>query len=199
MKLTEEQKQKQKEAREEKARNSVFGKRPMERSESLVQGDPIIKQIRAQVDSMKASQRTMIESVFLIGELLSKKKNQLPHGNFIFWIEENENQLGMKVRQAQKYLKVFQNKKVIESNTHSDAFLEEISLNKALSMIEEKGEQSINEIKEAYSLFRSGKKLSSKQKTELRVFLEQRKDSLQTKLTQIKEELKELGFGRENL
>lgn len=192
MKLTEEQKQKQKEARESKAMSSVFGKRHMERRETSIQSDPVIKQIKDQVDSMKSAQRTMIESVFLIGELLMRKKKEIGHGSFIPWINEHEGELGFSERQARNYIKVFENKETIEAKRNRGADLEELSVKQALRLIEEGEDRSIDKIKEAYSLFRKGGKISSKQKEFLRSFLEGKKESLQTKLNQLKEEIKEL-------
>jgi len=101
--------------------------------DSLVAIDNVETEIRNLHLGIQNKIAGAMKNAIEIGSHLSKKKGELPHGQFSEWVEKSN--LGFEIRQAQKYMRAYENKDRIlaVSNTNSEFAFG--NLEKALSAV----------------------------------------------------------------
>ena len=76
-----------------------------------------IQKITELHEEIKSLMINSLEKAFIIGQLLTEQKKELPHGEFIPWIENN---LPFTDRTARNYMTVFKNKDLLKRKALSD-------------------------------------------------------------------------------
>jgi hypothetical protein len=79
--------------------------------------DPTAKKINLLHDSIFQAGRTTIKNAIKIGELLTKRKVKAGHGNWLRWVEDN---LSFSARTASNYVRIFERRNELKSETLSD-------------------------------------------------------------------------------
>lgn len=91
-----------------------------------------IQKITELHEEIKSLMINSLEKAFIIGQLLEEQKKELPHGEFITWIETN---LPFGDRTARNYITVYKNKDILKRKAVSD-------LNNAYLFLREETKQS---------------------------------------------------------
>ena len=91
-----------------------------------------IQKITELHEEIKSLMINSLEKAFTIGRLLEEQKKELPHGEFIPWIEKN---LPFGDRTARNYITVYKNKDILKRKAVSD-------LNNAYMFLREETKQS---------------------------------------------------------
>lgn len=91
-----------------------------------------IQKITELHEEIKTLMINSLEKAFTIGQLLEEQKKELPHGEFIPWIEKN---LPFGDRTARNYITVYKNKDILKRKAVSD-------LNNAYIFLREETRQS---------------------------------------------------------
>ncbi|TGK36293.1 DUF3102 domain-containing protein [Leptospira andrefontaineae] len=157
--------------------------------------DSAAKDLNALHQSILTSGKNMVKFAIEAGEILTKKKAELKHGEFLPWVEEN---LTFKIRTAQRYLKIYESRDSINASalTHlEDAY--------KLVAGPSTSEKEINpdfvdgiDPKILYKKYRNGESITKSERKSLREFLTSEKERILTtaksKVSRIEEELKHL-------
>ncbi|MDI7218835.1 DUF3102 domain-containing protein [Leptospira santarosai] len=165
----------------DKKRNAILGKRTgfsrEEDSKSIVIVDNSADELNKLHQSILSAGKNMVRFAIEAGEILSLKKKELNHGEFIPWVENN---LTFKIRTAQRYIKIFEKRDSINASTLTH--LEDAYKLLAGPLSEERELNSIDvqdpDPKELYSRFRSGSKLNQKEKLFLKKFLTEKRENI---------------------
>ncbi len=95
----------------DKKRSSIFAARTgldtNQTKESLVAKDDTAEKINRLQESIETSAKNMVKTAIIIGDLLSVKKAELKHGDFLPWIESN---LTISRFTASRYMKLYENR-----------------------------------------------------------------------------------------
>ncbi|MDI7202053.1 DUF3102 domain-containing protein [Leptospira santarosai] len=168
-------------------RNAILGKRTgfnrEENSLARTNVDNAADELNKLHESILTAGKNMVRFAIEAGEILTSKKNQLRHGEFIPWVETN---LNFKIRTAQRYIKIFENKDRINASalTHlEDAYkliVGPVTEEKELNPVTNK---DLNP-KEIYTKFRSGLKLGQRERIFLKEFLTKKREQILTKTNQ---------------
>lgn len=162
--------------------------------------DKIAVQINTLLEGAANNIKSALMQYLAAGELLLQKKNELAHGLFIEWHKTNIN---CSSASAHRYMKLAANKQLLEDlkNQEGRNGEDDPSLTKALNYIDSKLENPTQEIpinnkpidhavKEAklfYKRFKSGERLTKKEKSTLKSFLtsevERIESALKTKIS----------------
>lgn len=116
-----------------------------EKKETL-SAEPAVKKITNLYKAVSENMQDSLEKLSEIGKLLTEQKENTEHGKFTEWVEKN---LPFGIRQAQKYMRLFENGNLL-INANSNSLLEINSLEDSLKLISNpKGKSdSYNESKE---------------------------------------------------
>ncbi|TGN20801.1 DUF3102 domain-containing protein [Leptospira idonii] len=170
--------------------SSLTGSRPgaskVEKDNSLSVDRSALRIIELH-DSVIGGMRNVLQNSILIGEELSKKKQELGHGNWIPWIEGN---LPFSERSARNYIRLFENKEVLNRQPIAD-------LKSAIKFLSDSSgdEKEINPSKNPtalYKEFREGKSLTKNERLLLREWLNDKAESLKSKASELEKEAKKL-------
>ncbi|MBM9502918.1 DUF3102 domain-containing protein [Leptospira sp. 201903071] len=142
-----------------------------------------------------------VRKFILVGELLLKKKSELPHGSFESWLDRN---LTFSRASAGRYMKIAKGKVKIKSP-------DETGLREALLMVDDldneaetktpSSEKLVNltetqmntrRAKEFYKKFRSGSKLTPLQKKIVKTFIDSEVKRIEGKIAILKEQSNQL-------
>ncbi len=171
-------------------KDSLFGSRPgyREEKQTLPSIDSDIQKIQGLHESIGANLNNALQNAILIGEILTKKKRELPHGSFIPWIEAN---LPFSRMTANKYVRLFEAKDQLP-NVNSGLHLTE-----ALKLLtaNEKEEKEINPKRSPdliYKDFKEGKNLQKEEKAILKSWIQGRANKLRTKLEILEKEIRKI-------
>lgn len=93
----------------------------------------LAEEINQELEKGKEHARLLVEHMLRLGDLLLQAKESVGHGKFYKWLEEN---CQLKMRQAQRYMKVAQHREIVEKANASRAT--HLSLRAALEAIERK-------------------------------------------------------------
>ncbi|EMM94297.1 PF11300 domain protein [Leptospira interrogans serovar Zanoni str. LT2156] len=95
----------------ERKKNAILGQRTgfarTEKSFEITNLDNIVTELNRLHQSILTAGKNMVRFAVEAGEILTKKKDELEHGEFIPWVENN---LNFKIRTAQRYMKIFEKK-----------------------------------------------------------------------------------------
>ncbi|TGL17916.1 DUF3102 domain-containing protein [Leptospira yanagawae] len=175
--------------------DSLGGKRPGSQKDNLPtsKSDQTVKRIIDLHESVLGGMKNVLQNAMALGEELSRIKEDLGHGNWIPWIEQN---LPFSERSARNYISIFKNKELLNRQPIAD-------LKSAIKFLSD-GTQEEKEInpkenqdpKILYKRFRHGEKLSQKDKIILKEFLIIEKENIfakaKKKVTEIENEIQSL-------
>ncbi|WP_061232527.1 DUF3102 domain-containing protein [Leptospira noguchii] len=164
----------------ERKKNAILGQRTgfvkAENSFEITNLDNIATELNRLHQSILTAGKNMVRFAIEAGEILTKKKDELEHGEFIPWVENN---LNFKIRTAQRYMRIYEKRDQINASmlTHlEDAYkliagpvAEEKELNSSTDNIDPK---------EVYKKFRLGSKLNQKEKMLLKNFLTDKRETI---------------------
>lgn len=102
--------------------------------------DSTVKKIVNLYNGIKENFEDTFEKAKKIGEILSQEKEKIEHGKFTEWVENN---LPFGIRQAQKYMKIHENKQTIEESKSELEFAFQ-SVNGIVKSISKPKEKEIN-------------------------------------------------------
>ncbi|EMJ90286.1 DUF3102 domain-containing protein [Leptospira meyeri] len=171
--------------------SSLGGKRPGEKD--LQQGasqdlDNDVVKINELHQSMISNMSRAIQSAIMIGEILVHKKQTLPHGAFLPWVEKNA---PFSRASAANYMRMYENRDLLNVKRV-------LHLRDALKLLSEESTHANNEkvvnksAKDIYKDFRAGKNLTKTEKETVKTWLTVKVSSLKTKAKKIEEEIKKL-------
>ncbi|MCZ8156819.1 MAG: DUF3102 domain-containing protein [Leptospira sp.] len=172
--------------------NSISGTRPgfsklVEISKPAV--DHEITTLRNLHEGIIANARNMVQNAILIGEILTQKKSKLKHGEFIPWVESN---LNFKIRTAQRYVKMFENRELI--NASALTHLEDAYKLIAGPIADEKeiNPSSTKKPDDLYKEWKAGKNINKSDKQVLATWIKEKTTDLKFKISQLESDLKKL-------
>ncbi|WP_061286501.1 DUF3102 domain-containing protein [Leptospira interrogans] len=187
----------EKEKKIKKQLSSLMGARPGTQHLQVVQKnqDEDAEKISMLHISIETNIKNAIRNAIKIGELLIEKKSMLGHGKFIPWIATN---LPFSERTAQRYIKLFENRDLLNTTPVSDLK----SAYKLLSSTDHE-EKEINpkeiskvDTKKLYKKFKAGEKIGSKDRGLIKEFLSNERERIlstaKTKIARIDEDIKSL-------
>ncbi|QOI45231.1 DUF3102 domain-containing protein (plasmid) [Leptospira interrogans serovar Canicola] len=187
----------EKEKKIKKQLSSLMGPRPGTQHLQVVQKnqDEDAEKISMLHISIETNIKNAIRNAIKIGELLIEKKSMLGHGKFIPWIATN---LPFSERTAQRYIKLFENRDLLNTTPVSDLK----SAYKLLSSTDHE-EKEINpkeiskvDAKKLYKKFKAGEKIGSKDRGLIKEFLSNERERIlstaKTKVARIDEDIKSL-------
>jgi hypothetical protein len=87
------------------------------KEEVTATSDPVAKKINSLHADICHAGRTTIKNAIKIGELLTKQKDKAGHGNWLRWVEDN---LSFSARTASNYVRIFERRDELKSETLSD-------------------------------------------------------------------------------
>lgn len=165
---------------------NLSGSRPGFQSSEIVPVEDDAQTIKTLHEGILAQFTNAIKNAIAIGEILTRKKSELKHGEFTPWIEAN---LPFTDRHARTYMRVFENRELLKRKSISD-------LKSAMLLLSDSG-QSENETNLEspvilYRRFQDGKKLSKPEKDTLKEYLSAQYRTVQTKAKKIKSDLDKL-------
>jgi len=169
---------------------SLTGTRPgsskIEKENSL-SVDRIAIRIIELHDSVIGGMRNVLQNSILIGEELSKKKQELGHGNWIPWIDSN---LPFSERSARNYLRLYENRDILNRQPIAD-------LKSAIKFLSDSSmdEKEINPSRNPTVLYRDykeGKNLTKNERVLLRDWLNEKAESFKSKASELEKEAKKL-------
>ncbi|TGL35591.1 DUF3102 domain-containing protein [Leptospira perdikensis] len=163
--------------------DSLTGKRPGSPKENLPTSktEQTVRRIIDLHESVLGGMKNVLQNAMALGEELLKIKEDLGHGNWIPWIEQN---LPFSERSARNYISIFKNKELLNRQPIAD-------LKSAIKFLSD-GTQEEKEInpkenqdpKILYKRFHHGEKLNQKEKIILKEFLVIEKEKILTKAKQ---------------
>ncbi|MCW7475543.1 DUF3102 domain-containing protein [Leptospira levettii] len=175
--------------------DSLTGKRPGSQRENLPvsKSDQTVKRIIELHESVLGGMKNVLQNAMVLGEELLRIKEDLGHGNWIPWIEQN---LPFSERSARNYISIFKNRELLNRQPIAD-------LKSAIKFLSD-GTQEEKEInpkenqdpKVLYKRFHHGEKLNQKEKFILKEFLVIEKEKIlskaKQKVTEIENEIQSL-------
>lgn len=149
--------------------------------------DSDIEQVRALHKSLLVNTFNIIKSAIMIGEILSRKKRELKHGEFIPWIESN---FEFTRRTASGYIRVFEGQEKLNGKSISH-------LTDALKMlsapeIEEKEINPLRSMDLIYRDWKDGKPLPKNEKQTLKTWIHEKAEKLRTKAEELDKEARKI-------
>nr|AJR35778.1 ParB [Escherichia coli-Leptospira shuttle vector pMaORI] len=163
----------------EKKKAAILGRRTgFERESELPMStiDKTADELNRLHQSILTAGKNMVRFAIEAGEILFVKKNELKHGEFIPWVEEN---LNFKIRTVQRYIKNIRKKDLINASTLTH--LEDAYKLIAGPVSEEKelnpSDNTLNP-KEIYQKFKSGSRLAQREKGVLKEYLITKKEKI---------------------
>ena len=146
-----------------------------EKAETL-SAEPAVKKIKNLYKAVSENVQDSLEKLSEIGRLLSEQKENTEHGKFTEWVEKN---LPFGIRQAQKYMRLFENGNLL-INANSNSLLEINSLEDSLKLISNPKVKSDSSIESKESARKSKKKESAKDRiSELKAKIKELKAKLE--------------------
>ncbi len=134
--------------------------------EETISAEPAVKKITNLYKAVSDNVQDSLEKLSEIGRLLSEQKELSDHGKFTEWVETK---LPFGIRQAQKYMRLFENRNLL-INANSNSLLEINSLEDSLKLISNPKVRSDSSIenKEHKEKAESGKDRISELKAEIK-------------------------------
>lgn len=171
-------------------KNSLFGNRPGYKNNEIknIAFDKDIEKIQGLHESIGANLSNALQNAVLIGEILNKKKKDLPHGQFIPWIESN---LPFSRMTANKYMRLFENRDKLP-NVNSSLHLTEALKILSDSGKDEKVVSSAKKPEEIYRIYKEGGSLNKEEKHLLKNWIIDKSDSLRRKAEELEKVAKSL-------
>ncbi len=171
-------------------KDSLFGTRPGLREEkpNLPSIDQDIEKIQGLHHSIGANLNNALQNAILIGEILAKKKKELPHGSFLPWIESN---LPFSRMTANKYLRLFDSRDKLP-NVNSGLHLTEAFRLLAGPEIEEKEVNPKRSLDLIYRDWKEGKSLPKDEKQTLKTWIHEKAEKLRTKAEELDKEARKI-------
>lgn len=165
---------------------NLTGSRPGFQASEIVSVEDDASTIRILHDGILAQFTNAIKNAIAIGEILTRKKSELKHGEFTPWIEAN---LPFTDRHARTYMRVFENRELLKRKSISD-------LKSAMALLSDGGQSDIPTDQESpgkiYRKFQTGEKLSKPEKEVLRPWLSDQLKTAQNKAKKLKADLENL-------
>lgn len=175
--------------------DSLGAKRPGSQKDNLLtnKSDQAVIRIIELHESIIGGMRNVLQNAMTLGEELSIIKDNLGHGNWLPWLEEN---VPFSERSARNYINIFKNRELLNRQPVAD-------LRSAIKFLSE-GSNSEKEInpkeqpdpKLLYKKFRSGDRLNTKEKSTLKEFLGKEKlrilEVAKKKVTELDEDIASL-------
>ncbi|EMM99338.1 DUF3102 domain-containing protein [Leptospira noguchii] len=187
----------EKEKKIKKQLSSLIGPRPGTQHLQVVQKDQDedAEKISMLHTSIETNIKNAIRNAIKIGELLIEKKSRLGHGKFIPWITTN---LPFSERTAQRYIKLFENRDLLNTTPVSDLKSAYKLLSSADREEKEINPKEISKVdaKRLYKKFKAGEKIGSKDRGLVKEFLSNERERIlstaKTKVARIDEDIKSL-------
>lgn len=187
----------EKEKKIKKQLSSLIGPRPGTQHLQVVQKnqDEDAEKISILHISIETNIKNAIRNAIKIGELLIEKKSMLGHGKFIPWIAAN---LPFSERTAQRYIKLFENRDLLNTTPVSDLKSAYKLLSSADHEEKEINPKEISKVdaKKLYKKFKAGEKIGSKNRGLVKEFLSNERERIlstaKTKVARIDEDIKSL-------
>ncbi|UOG62587.1 DUF3102 domain-containing protein [Leptospira noguchii] len=187
----------EKEKKIKKQLSSLIGPRPGTQHLQVVQKDQDedAEKISMLHTSIETNIKNAIRNAIKIGELLIEKKSRLGHGKFIPWITTN---LPFSERTAQRYIKLFENRDLLNTTPVSDLKSAYKLLSSADREEKEINPKEISKVdaNRLYKKFKAGEKIGSKDRGLVKEFLSNERERIlstaKTKVARIDEDIKSL-------
>ncbi|MCW7460136.1 DUF3102 domain-containing protein [Leptospira bandrabouensis] len=177
--------------------DSLSGKRPGSQKENLptIKTDPSVKRIIELHESIIGGIRNVLQNAMTLGEELSKIKENLGHGNWLPWLEEN---VPFSERSARNYINIYKNRDLLNRQPVADLKSAIKFLSDSPHDEKEINPKEIQDPKLLYKKFKSGDRLSSKDRNILKEFLGNEKqrvlEAAKKKVSEIDEDISALKF-----
>ncbi|XDD52529.1 DUF3102 domain-containing protein (plasmid) [Leptospira sp. WS92.C1] len=165
----------------DKKKNAILGQRTgfskSSDETSILQVDKVADELNQLHQSILTAGKNMIRFAIEAGELLVKKREELKHGEYTQWIENN---LTFKIRTAQRYTKVYEIRDTLKASalTHLEDAYKLIAGNIAEEKELNPVEKPSYNFKEVYLKFKSGARLPAKEKIFLKDYLKSEKERI---------------------
>lgn len=172
-----------------KLMSGVLGKRPGgndSKPKTVIEQfrDPDIEEIRNLQKSILANAGNMIRSAIMIGGILTRKKSELKHGEFIPWIENN---FDFKRSTAANYMRLYEHRESL--NVQSVAHLRD-----ALKLISDESQMAKDPSPPKrnpeliYREWKATGKVSQTERLELKIWISNRAQNLKAKAAELEAE-----------